>query len=532
MSINYLDKYLKYKTKYLKVKQQIGGNMFLTNPVTILHDFNTNFKDITKNLDKYKEMGITHIQPSPIQLCRTKIGSVLLMKKKMTSEPSKPLWWLAYQPNNYNIGNYYGTKEEVMELIKQANQKEINIIVDVVINHICAIEDYEYALWDLILNMYSEYMNKLDVDYTFWDLYQLTKTNKIKVEDYLEDIKSDPVKLKIINSLINQYSNEIGKKDKLILFDTYIDDLINIKLKMQICKYLEIDEKDFKEEYYDIINLPFWCSDSTPYGHNCWLAQALPQLNQKNKIVRHKIMQFLRELKEMGVKGLRIDAASHIEPKILKFYIDYFKYLHNNDKKIYIYSEVINPQGTHNHHKLHDFVKISHITEYNLLNKFNSIFCMSCDLHPLNVLSLPSGDIGSVVFSTTHDLEKIKDGDLDLDPALNMGDYSKMLNSDTENYKKNLILCYLLQRISNVPLVFKTQLDDKNVVDCIKFRKFLNDNKCIKEHSEINNNIIFKSDKFDTNNKKIATFYLNVSGENKLIDFNDIPKKGIFIKYY
>ena len=69
--------------------------------------------------------------------------------------------------------------------------------------------------------------------------------------------------------------------------------------------------------------------------------------------------------------------------------------------------------------------------------------------------NLPSGDIGSVVFSTTHDLERI-DGQ---NPALNLGQYSNFITTESENYKIILITCYLLQRIYNVPLIFQNQIN-------------------------------------------------------------------------
>jgi hypothetical protein len=277
---------------------------------------------------------------------------------------------------------------------------------------------------------------------------------------------------------------------------------------------LEIEEIDFKEEYYDILNIPFYCSDNVQYGHNCWLAQALPQLNQKNKIVRHKIMKFFDELYSIGIKCLRIDAASHIEPKILKFYCSYFKKLNNYDRNVYIYSEVINPQGISNKFNLFNYVSISHITEYNLLNVLSNVFCYDCNLSNLNVLNLPSGDIGSVVFSTTHDLEKINGQPAALS---RFGKYSEIL--ENEKYKIKLITCYLLQRIYNVPLIFKTQIEWTEVIECLKFRNYLFNQKCNSEHNEVVNNVVFISKKYSSKGLT-GIFLMNISDkiQNILID--------------
>ncbi len=91
------------------------------------------------------------------------------------------------------------------------------------------------------------------------------------------------------------------------------------------------------------------------------------------------------------------------------------------------------------------------------------------------------------------------------------------------------MICYLLQRIYNVPLVFKTQITDNYVKECCKFRKELYDKGCNKEYSETIDNSIFISKKY-LNEEIIGIFYMNVSNEDKLIDEINIPQRGIFIK--
>lgn len=550
MSI-YKEKYLKYKKKYIKLKG--GAINFLDFPCSIYHAFDMKFNEVKTKLRELKDNGVTHIQLSPIQECRTEIGQVLLKKKNKTED--KQVWWLAYQPYSYKIGNVYGTEEEFKELIKECKENNLELIIDIVINHISAPLKYEYAVWDLLLVINDFDKIKDNPEYTLWDLYYNYNEKKIDIFKYLEEYKLDIDRTYNIKRLIydllydtgdvttEEYKKyqksrifENGKfvnkidiintilepkiKDNKDKIKNYINDAFS-EIKKLICKYLDITEDKFKPEYYDIITVPYWCSDTVSYGYNCWLAQALPQLNQQNKIVREKILRFLDKLHEYGILNLRIDAASHIHPKILKFYKDYFMRLTEN--RAYIYSEVINPQGTQISFNLHDYVKLTHITEYNLLLKLLDIFCYDCDLSRLNVLDLPSGDIGSVVFSTTHDLEKI-DGERALS---RFGNFTNV--SDNENYKINLMLCYLLQRTYNVPLIFKTQFEDIKIKETIKFRKYLFDNECSREESKVIDNIVFKSIKYNKVDKILGIYYINISDIDKQIDNITVSAKNIYI---
>ena len=590
----YKAKYLKYKTKYnnLKFKQVGNGIDFKNFPCSIYHAFHMKFTDIIAEIPKLKAMGFTHIQPSPIQKCREKIGPVLMKKKKM--EVDYQIWWLAYQPESYNIGNFYGTEEEFKQLVKVAKENGIEIVVDVVINHLQASQLFEYAIWNIIIILSKMDENELDTENTLWNVYNKFNFEDIKIEAYMKNIEDKKnilqEKKKIllrntcgetnretvqeitnINMELNNIDDKIYTIKKFIfmtlyeknditseIFNSYesvckneneydvkvvkdqISELINQQiagkydqidqfiiqafedLKDIICKFLGIELQYFKPEYYDIITPPYWCSSNIKFGYNCWLGQALPQLNQKNKIVIYKTFEYLKKLHELGIKCLRIDAASHIQPKILKLYKKYFDKLTDNNN--YIYSEVINPDGTATKLNIHDYSRITHITEYNLLLKLIDTFCFNCNLNNLSVLQLPSGDVGSVVFSSTHDLEKI-DG---AEPALSrFGDYNKIYND--ESYKIILMICYLLQRIYNVPLVFKTQIENEYVIECCKFRKELYDKGCNKEYSETIDNTIFRSTKY-LNEQILGIFYMNVSEANRFIDGFDIPPRGIFIK--
>jgi len=515
-------KYLKYKSKYLALKKQSGGNLNFRNfPCTIFHAFDIKFIDIIKMIPELKANGITHIQPSPIQKCRMSIGPALMKKKNLKEE--KIEWWLAYQPISYQIGNIYGTEREFNNLVSVCKLNGIELVIDIVINHLQASKKFEYAIWNLIL-LLSEIPYD-DEKITMFEIYKILNNPNFNIETYISknESKKEYIHNIIINILKEQYIVDYTMNTKTYqIIDKYIKDAFE-ELKIILSDYLDITPDKFKIEYYKMIRPPFWCSDDVAYGYNCWLAQALPQLNQNHPKVQEKIKNYLYTLHTYGIKCLRIDAASHIKPEILKLYKEYFDFLTKGTG--YVYSEVINPQGKLNKLNLLNFSTITHLTEYNLLITLTHIFCFQCSLEPLKILQLPSRDIGSVVFSVTHDLITINDND----SSLTFGEYSKIPKS--ESYKLILMICYLLQRIYNVPLVFKTQFEDQRVKDCCKLRKFLYNNNCERENSEIIDGIIFKSIKYNNRNDILATFYLNVSDSEKIIDGNKITGRNILIIY-
>ena len=85
-----------------------------------LHLLNWNLKDIVGNLDEIKYQGFDFIQITPVQPFKN--GDSLA-------------WYEPYQPLGFYIGNLYGSKEDLINLCREASYREIDIVVDVVCNH-------------------------------------------------------------------------------------------------------------------------------------------------------------------------------------------------------------------------------------------------------------------------------------------------------------------------------------------------------------------------------------------------------------
>ncbi len=85
-----------------------------------LHLLNWNMRDIVSNLDDIKNQGFDFIQITPVQPFKN--GDSLK-------------WYEPYQPLGFSIGNIYGSREDLINLCREAASREIDIVVDVVCNH-------------------------------------------------------------------------------------------------------------------------------------------------------------------------------------------------------------------------------------------------------------------------------------------------------------------------------------------------------------------------------------------------------------
>jgi len=88
--------------------------------VRIVHCFNWKLNEIIPNLEKMKHQGFDAVQINPIQPLK---------------EDGKKEWWMSYQPVGFEIGNYFGNKEDLKKLCKECERVGILPISDVVINH-------------------------------------------------------------------------------------------------------------------------------------------------------------------------------------------------------------------------------------------------------------------------------------------------------------------------------------------------------------------------------------------------------------
>ena len=100
--------------------------------------FNWKFRDISTAIPRLKELGYSHIHVSPPQ----------------KSPESLSVWWGRYQPVSFReISGPLGNESEFLKMNQIADQNEISVIVDVVINHMAG---GNYKQLDTNGNMISE----------------------------------------------------------------------------------------------------------------------------------------------------------------------------------------------------------------------------------------------------------------------------------------------------------------------------------------------------------------------------------------
>ena len=148
---------------------------------TILHCFDWKYTDIMAELPNIKAAGFTSVQTSPAQPG----GGV-----------NNNIWYYLYQPLDFKVAtNDLGTKEELRQLCTAAESYGINIVVDVVSNHLAG--DHTYITSDF---KDSKYWRDTSVDYSGRkaDVYNDIGMPDIKsedeevynaVKDYIQELK-------------------------------------------------------------------------------------------------------------------------------------------------------------------------------------------------------------------------------------------------------------------------------------------------------------------------------------------------------
>lgn len=115
----------------------------------ILHCFDWSMTNIKNNLQSIKDAGFNMIQISPMQ-----------PQKDPYSGNWKSQWWKLYQPLGFKVAtggeNKLGTKQELTTLCSEADKLGIDVIVDVVANHLAssnknlynAVQSYEPEIYN------------------------------------------------------------------------------------------------------------------------------------------------------------------------------------------------------------------------------------------------------------------------------------------------------------------------------------------------------------------------------------------------
>ena len=165
-----------------------------------LHCWNWSFDAITENMATIAEMGYTAIQTSPIQPLKEATNG--------TDNSVGSHWWVYYQPVDFVIttdeGNALGTKTDFAEMCAEAEKYGIQVIVDVVANHLGnakgndlaeAIPEYlrKDAYWHDIKTNITNYNDRYDMtQHCMSGLPDLNTSNK-EIQGYVLDFLKECV---------------------------------------------------------------------------------------------------------------------------------------------------------------------------------------------------------------------------------------------------------------------------------------------------------------------------------------------------
>jgi len=111
-----------------------------------LHAFNWTYKQVKDNLEAIKDAGFKNVLLMPVQQPKS-FGSA---------------WWAFYQPLSFSIGDKspLGSKDDLIDLCKEAEKLNICILVDAVVNHMAnagdkAIEEDGTPMVDVSVSEYE-----------------------------------------------------------------------------------------------------------------------------------------------------------------------------------------------------------------------------------------------------------------------------------------------------------------------------------------------------------------------------------------
>ena len=154
----------------------------------IAYEHPKTLKSISKDLEQIKRQGFDAIQIPPIEPLKEEDISV---------------WWKAYQPIAFKIGNIYGNKEELIEFCHRCEEIGLKVFADAIINHMAAdnknpliphekvdsVLKNNPAYWKEQVNV-TDWHNRADVIHHCMNLPGLNVYNK-EVEDKIVDFLNE-----------------------------------------------------------------------------------------------------------------------------------------------------------------------------------------------------------------------------------------------------------------------------------------------------------------------------------------------------
>ena len=273
----------------------------------ILHCWNWTYDEIRAYLPQIKAAGYTAIQTSPAQP----------HSGYRTGEIPSGDWWMLYQPLGLHIAksgqSWLGDANDLKKLCDAAHALGIEVIVDVVANHLC--------------NAYN-------------------------------DIAASGTDPRDESQIVARENGKVGYN-------------FEVTPTQQIAQYnpelFQGDWKDYFRNYYIFV------SDDTTEG-TVRGNIGMPDLKTETTTVQTSVLNYLKELVDAGVDGFRFDAAKHIEtpsdgdlgsqfwPTVIDGAKAYARSTQNG-KELWAYGEILGTAGsTRKMSYYHDYLDMTEIS--------------------------------------------------------------------------------------------------------------------------------------------------------------------------
>lgn len=125
---------ISFLTFLVALISKVSGDLTQMNPLqgVGVQLFQWNFNSIAKECVYLAEMGYSFVQTSPIQ------EHIYNMLHGNVYPLNETAWYNSYAPLGYNIGNRLGNEDDFISMVQTCNKYGINVIVDVVLNHLAA----------------------------------------------------------------------------------------------------------------------------------------------------------------------------------------------------------------------------------------------------------------------------------------------------------------------------------------------------------------------------------------------------------
>lgn len=254
-----------------------GGAMAGKTPVAIFHAFNEPYSVTMGKLDDIARKGYSHLQIGP-------------PNSSVNNTRGAP-WHIMYQPQDLlDFNNAYGSESELRSLVAAAKGKGLEVIADVVLNHLGETEKNGKVVKRGQFQSTESACGCEAIKRIFSDVPGCSGEVVKTCQPFLENLL---LMGRFKGYSMAQCSDDPTKKSKFLS-----GDMETIKTCM----------RDFKHPL-----------NRNPLG-------ALTHLDNSSPNVREKAFAFLQKLKDVGITGFRFDMVGSILPQsALKDYYDFVK---------------------------------------------------------------------------------------------------------------------------------------------------------------------------------------------------------------